>query len=125
MPELLRVKLDQIPGEFRDDGCSNSLDGWFGFNFRPACRSHDCDYCTRCWPAGAMTQGKRRVADYDLKMFIRAMLPWRWRWLGSVYRFGVHLAGGISAFDSCGPGAGERCRHNMPMPEWMKALPQG
>ena len=117
--DLLCTKLEQIPDEFVDDGCSNVRDGFLGWNFRPACRAHDADYCTRLWPAGAMTQAHRTVADRDLRDGIKAMLPWRYRWVGWCYRLGVHLGGGVSAFDSCGPTSGGRCRHNMPMPQWM------
>ena len=119
IPKLGWEMLDDIPREFIDDGCSNSRDSLFGFNFRWACRIHDHSYCTRCWPAGAMTQAHRRWADETLRNFIRGSLPWRWRWVGWWYRLGVHLGGGISAYDSCGITAGARCLHGMPIPDWM------
>ena len=119
MPKLAREMLLLVPPRFKDDGCSNSLDSMWGFDFRFACRIHDYAYCTRCHPAGSMTQGHRRVADENLAMMIRAVLPWRWRWVGWFYRFGVHWGGGVTAFDSCGSQAGELCRHNMPAPDWL------
>ena len=119
MPLLARHMLDEIPRGFVDDGCSNARDSIFGFDFRFACRIHDHAYCTRRWPAGHMTQAHRRVADENLGMMIRAVLPRRWRWVGWWYRRGVHLGGGVSAFDSCGPTQGDLCRHGMSKPEWM------
>jgi len=118
-PPWLCERLEKIPDEFKDDGCSNSRDSIFGFDFSEACRDHDHRYCTRCWTAGAMTQTHRHDADMDLRKGIRAMLPWRYRWAGWWYRLGVHWGGGISAFDSCGPTKGDICRHGMPKPEWM------
>ena len=120
MPRLMRDLLDSIPRDFIDDGCSNVRDSLVGYDFRAACRIHDWAYCTRCWSAGSMTQAHREWADQNLKLFIKAMLPWRMRWVGWWYRAGVHLGGGISAFDSCGPTRGSRCRHGMSMPDWMK-----
>ena len=121
MPVLLREILNEIPREFLSDGCSNVRDSIFGFDFRMACRAHNWMYCTRCHPAGTMTMSHKAQADQDLGMFIRAMLPRRWRWVGWWYRTGVHWAGGVSAFDSCGPTQGQRCRHGMAQPEWMAA----
>jgi hypothetical protein len=119
MPLLARHMLEEIPAGFVDDGCSNSRDSMFGFDFRWACRLHDHAYCTRCWPAGSMTQMHRRVADANLAMMIRSALPWRWRWVGWWYRRGVHYGGGVSAYDSCGATSGAICRHGMPIPDWM------
>jgi hypothetical protein len=66
-----------------------------------------------------MTAGARRFADTELRLNLRAFLPWRWRWLGWCYYFAVWRYGGMGAFDSCDARGGERCRHNLPMPEWM------
>lgn len=119
LPAMARYYLRLIPSRFKDDGCSNSLDSWFGFDFRWACRIHDWFYCTRCHLVGTMTSRKRQRADLLLRRFLRASVPWRWGWLKWIYWLGVHYGGGIKAFDSCGPEAGELCRHNMPMPAWM------
>ncbi|MCI0408176.1 MAG: phospholipase [Acidobacteria bacterium] len=111
--------LRDIPEEFVDDGCSAAPDGWLGFDFRYACRIHDWAYCTRAHPAGHMTQAHRHWADHLLGVLIAAALPWPWRWVGWTYRLMVHRHGGTTAYDSCGPEAGERCRHNLPRPRWM------
>lgn len=112
--------LAGIPAGFVDDGCSNSPDAWFRFDFRWACRIHDWRYCSRCHPAREMTQAGRTRADQELGMNIRAALPWRWRWVASIYQFEVWRWGGMAAWDSCGPEAGNRCRHGMPeRPEWL------
>jgi hypothetical protein len=36
--------------------------------------------------------------------------------------FGVRIGGGGSAWNSCGPSRGDRCRHNIEQPGWMRAL---
>jgi hypothetical protein len=120
-PDSARVLLETIPVGFVDDGCSNSPDSFLGFYFQPYCRIHDWRYCTRCWPAGSMTASARKWADMELGLNLRAALPWRWRWVGWIYRLGVWRYGGVSAFDSCGPTVGPVCRHNMPPPDWMGA----
>lgn len=112
--------LEQIPQLFHDDGCSNSPDGLFGFNFRWACRIHDWMYCTRCHKPGLMNYHRKLVADRVLKINIAAALPFRWRWVKHVYYAAVYVAGGLGSFNSCGRSAGERCRHNMPIPDWMR-----
>ena len=122
MPVEARLLLRSIPSRFRDDGCSRSFDSWFGFDFRPYCRIHDWSYCTRCHRPGRLTAQYRLYADRRLRRFLSAATPLRWRWLKWFYWAGVHLGGGISAFDSCGPDAGVLCRHDMPMPEWMERV---
>ena len=109
------LTLAGIPRGFMDDGCSNSPDEWFQFNFRWACRIHDWRYCTRCHPADEMTQTHRHAADKELAANIRASLPWRWGWLRYVYLFGVWRYGGVNAWNSCGPEVGTMCRHGMPL----------
>jgi hypothetical protein len=66
-----------------------------------------------------MTQAARRRADQELGENIRRSLPWRWRWVGWIYRLGVRRYGGVAAFDSCGPAAGLLCRHGQSQPAWM------
>ncbi len=114
--------LERIPKRFLDDGCSNSPDSVFGFDFRWACRIHDWEYCSRCHKAGRTTQTNRRFADREIKLFIGSALPWRWRWVRFVYYRVLKVAGGVDAWNSCGHTKGELCRHNMPMPGWMKRL---
>ena len=111
--------LRKIPPHFRDDGCSNSPDRWMGWDLRWACRIHDWRYCTRAHRAGTMTALRRARADKELRLNLRAFLPWRWRWLGWAYYVGVWRYGGMGSWDSCDATAGKLCRHNMPMPEWM------
>jgi hypothetical protein len=112
--------LASIPKEFRDDGCSNALDSWFGFDFAWACRIHDWRYCTRCHQAGSMDYACKVRDDRELQAFVACCLPWRWKWLGRVYKRAVLIAGGWNAYDSCGPEKGALCRHGMPMPRWMR-----
>ena len=52
--------------------------------------------------------------------FMKAVLPWRWWWLTKVYHIGLIRLGGDTAYDSCGKDVGERCRHNMEQPDWMR-----
>jgi hypothetical protein len=119
IPSTGESALREIPKNFVDDGCSNSPDGWFGFEFQWACRIHDYRYCTRCHDPGTMTYGMKLFADNELKRNIRYSLPWRWRWVRYVYHAGVWFGGNFSAWDSCGPDAGEVCRHGMSQPDWM------
>jgi hypothetical protein len=67
-----------------------------------------------------MNQAHREFADKALKKHLRELLPW-YLWLTPrlVYR-GVQLGGGTKAWNSCGPTRGDRCRHNIRMPRWMK-----
>ena len=69
-----------------------------------------------------MTQEARMQADYELRQHLREALPWRWRWTGWVYRFGVWRYGGITAFDSCDSTKGVLCRHKVARPAWMQEL---
>jgi hypothetical protein len=116
---LLAVIRSYFPG-FSDDGCTVSPDGLFGYDFSWACRIHDWRYCTRCHPPGSMSRLARRFADEELRMHMRASLPWYTRgWVPLVYRLVVRFFGRFGAWDSCGPEAGDLCRHQIPMPAWM------
>lgn len=112
-PPKAEELLQRIPAEFIDDGCSNAPDRLFGFDFAWACRIHDWRYCTRAHPPGTLTSSWRIMADVELREFIRASLPWRWRWVRWIYHAAVNLMGGYRAFDSCGMSAGPYCRHNL------------
>lgn len=139
--EALRARLAKIPDGFISDGCSNSPDSIFGFDLAWACELHDCDYCSRCHEAGDMTQSRRREADLRLRRYIGEALPWRWRWIKWVYWRVLKTAGGVDAWNSCGPNpwgdptelneaefalyqAG-LCRHGIARPEWQELLAEG
>jgi hypothetical protein len=122
LPEAAVGILAALPAAFKDDGCSNSPDSLFGFNFKWACRIHDSRFCSRSNLAGSMNQSARRRADRELRKFIRQSLPWRWRWVSWVYYGFVRHYGGRAAYNSCGADAGKKCRHNLVQPRWMKAL---
>lgn len=108
-----------VPASFKDDGCTNSPDSIFGFDFKWACRIHDWRYCTRCHDPGSMTYETKLRADMELKRHFKSSLPLRWRWIRYVYYAGVLAGGGFNAFDSCGPEEGETCRHDVTSPQWM------
>jgi hypothetical protein len=60
-------------------------------------------------------------ADEELRMHMRASLPWYTRvWVPLVYRVVVRLFGNFGAWDGCGPESGDLCRHNVSMPAWMR-----
>jgi len=109
-----------IPETFVDDGCSNSPDGLCGTDFRWACRIHDWRYCTRCHPFGTMCWKHRLKTDRELRRNLAVALPWWNQWIRFAYWFAVRRFGSFHAYDTCGPEAGERCRHNMEQPGWMK-----
>lgn len=121
IPDEARYYLALIPAEFRDDGCSRSPDSLFGFDFRWACRLHDWSYCTRAHPPGSLTYARKVAADYTLREHLKAALPLRWRWVRFIYQGAVLAFGGFGSFNSCGPEAGELCRHAMRRPPWMTA----
>ena len=133
----VRYNLAEIPQDFKDDGCSNSPDGFlmvvskrrglrwlkrFARSFKPYCRLHDARYCSRVNPAGTMNQRARTFADKELGRNIRGVLPFSLQWLGWGYFRATSEFGGRRAWNSCGPASGERCRHNLPMPQWMADL---
>ena len=115
--EMIRVA---IPDDFISDGCSDAPDVLWGVNVADLCVDHDALYCQRIWKAGALDQVWRTDADWYLGRGIMARLPWWQRWAGWVYHWFVHRFGGDNAFASCGPLEGERCRHNVATPEWMR-----
>jgi hypothetical protein len=129
-----RSVLKQIRHDFVDDGCSNSPDGFFMWakrwhwskglvrSFKWCCKIHDWRYCSRCHPAGTMHQEARTFADTELGWNVRSVLQFTMRWFGWLYWKATSNWGGRRAWNSCGPASGERCRHNMPMPEWMQML---
>jgi hypothetical protein len=126
-----RSILKKIPVHFRDDGCSNAPDGlflwakrwrwlhWLVRSFRWCCRIHDWRYCSRAHPAGSMNQAARHFADKELGWNVRGVTLFTLKWLGWGYFRATSDFGGRRAWNSCGPASGERCRHNMPQPEWM------
>jgi hypothetical protein len=110
------------PG-FEDDGLSFFPDWIFRhWNLCKAGRIHDWHYCSRCHAAGTMNQTRRDLADKYIKQHARELLPWLLRPISHLLRGGVFIGGGIRAWNSCGPSAGDRCRHNMKQPVWMVAL---
>jgi hypothetical protein len=128
IPDGAARVLAQIPDRFHDDGCSNSPDSWFGFDFSWACRIHDWRYCTRAQAlAGCETSPEAKAyADKRLREDIAASLPTRWGWVKYVYWRAVARLGDGS-YDSCQKEfAGGRslsqatrgvCRHELPWPE--------
>lgn len=122
IPEDAKRLLDLIPADFNDDGCSNSPDSIFGFDFKWACRIHNWSFCTRCHPPGTRTYAAEAQANIRLKRHIDAALPFRWSWVKYVYYTAVWRYGGMGAFNSCGPEAGFRCRHGQVQPKWMRDL---
>jgi hypothetical protein len=121
IPPAARTVLNLIPKRFIDNGCSMSPDSIIRNDIRWACRIHDWRYCTRCHRPGRLGTQYRRSADKELRLNLGAGLPWYVRWVRLVYHFAVrHWGDGDNAFDSCGIAAGAFCRHNMPMPAWMR-----
>jgi hypothetical protein len=115
--------LDEVPGRFQDNGCSMSPDSIFNTSIRWACRIHDYRYCSRAQEPGSMTDPQRKRADKELKRNLGLGLPWYSRWARWVYFTAVRLFGaGDHSFDSCDYHVGVLCRHNMPIPLWMKSL---
>jgi hypothetical protein len=115
--------IDQHFPDFVDDGLS-CFPGWMfrRWRLRRAGRKHDWDYCSRCHPPGSMNQAARARADAAIKANAKDILPWILHPVSYLLRGGTSLFGGIRAWNSCGPSAGERCRHNMKQPVWMLAL---
>jgi hypothetical protein len=116
---------DPIPADFVTDGCSSlgqvveRLLRWLDYEIEPFCKRHDWRYCTRCQPPGSMTYAAKIRADHELADGMASILPRALDWTaGAVYR-GVVIGGPFNAWDSCGPEAGERCRHGQLAPQWM------
>jgi hypothetical protein len=124
-PKKLDYYLTQIaqlwPG-FEDDGLS-----WFPdwiyrrWELHLAGRVHDWHFCSRCHLAGSMTRGAEKFANRAIRKHSRELLPWWIRATPFILYYGVKF-GAHNAWDSCGPHAGERCRHNIKKPAWMRAL---
>lgn len=119
--------LDQIDAQypdFKDDGLSGGFPDWLysRWDLWKAGRVHDWHYCSRCHPQGSMDQDHRRRADRLLRQHARELLPWFLQIAPIVLYWGVRLGGGTEAWHSCGPIVGERCRHNILMPGWMKEI---
>jgi hypothetical protein len=115
-----------IPEDFIDDGCSSLgkvLEKLFlklSYDLRPICRAHDHASCTRCHPAGTMTEARKIRVAWEMRESMRELLPWYLDWTaGRVYRV---LAFWPGYFDTCSQEVGLYCRHGQPMPEWMKRL---
>ncbi len=76
-----------------------------------------------------MTDGRLRIVNQEVRIFLREFLPWRWRWLGRLMRAGLWLSRGSGYFDSCDRNAAGaspqqlvegRCRHGLKRPYWMR-----
>jgi len=113
--------LNSIPEDFVDDGCSNAPDSIFCKPIYFACRIHDFRYCTRAHPEGTMCPAHRKAADKELRRNMCTALPWYSQWIRWIYYRAVRRFGTLSAYNSCGPRAGNLCRHNLRPPTWMIA----
>lgn len=111
--------IQAIPAHFHSDCCSGGPDHVLGVGIKHHCRAHDAAYCQRLWPAGSLDQQWRDAADRQLGVEIRSELPYCLKWIGWLYFRGTHRFGGDNAYASCGPLAGDRCRHNIERPDWM------
>jgi hypothetical protein len=120
LPDEHLERIEQIPEEFESDGCSNSPDRWCGWDLRPYCLVHDWEHCSRCHKPEEMNHAHRVESNERLRRGLDNAIPWRWGFIKHIYYSMVNLFGGVRSWDSCGPTVGERCRHNMPMPMWMK-----
>lgn len=118
------TRIAQLTPDFVDDGLSGGFPDWMyeRWNLHLAGRVHDWHYCTRCHRAGTMDQTHRKYADLCLRVHSQQLLPWWMNVAPWVLYFGVRWFGDERAFDSCGADVGERCRHNMLQPTWMRAL---
>lgn len=133
-------RIEELTPDFTDDGLSCFPDWIYRYvlrlNISPAGRVHDWHYCSRAHGRGTMNQTRRLFADLALRTHARELLsvvkPSRFRLLRFVRRVrarmprlapivlyaAVRAFGGTSAFDSCGPKSGARCRHNLTAPRW-------
>ena len=112
--------MPRVPANFIDDGCSNSPDSLCGTNFRWACRIHDWRYCTRAQPEGTMNKQSRKAADKELRKNLAIALPWYWQPIRWVYYRAVRRFGSLHSYNTCGPSAGNSCRHGLTPPGWMR-----
>jgi hypothetical protein len=118
IPQEAQKNLKKIPKGFKDDGCTNSPDKLFGFNFKWACQIHDWRYCSRCHEPRNMRHQDKVAADRELRKNIKSSLPFRWRWVAFVYYTAVWRYGGLGSWDSCLT-TDKKCRHNVGKPKWM------
>lgn len=116
--------IAQAYPDFVDDGLSGGFPDWLyaRHDLHLAGRVHDWHYCSRCHPQGSMDQDHRKFADRALMKHARELLPWYLQVAPLVLYLGVRLGAGMEAWNSCGPTRGERCRHNIRMPEWMRSI---
>jgi hypothetical protein len=112
--------LAQIPRRFTDDGCSYSPDSLFHNEIGWACRIHDYRYCTRASGERDMSAEERLEADKELRTNIALSFPKWLGWVRFVYYRLVRRFGSMTAWNSCGFDAGERCKHNINRPLWME-----
>jgi hypothetical protein len=107
--------------DFEDDGLSGGFPDWMykKWLLGLAGRVHDWHYCTRCHKAGSMTDPQKKWADKALRKHARELLPWYLCLAPIILYVGVRVGGGFGSWDSCGPEAGDRCRHNIKQPDWM------
>jgi len=115
---IARSILQKIPRRFVTDGCSSAPDSILGRDLRWCCKIHDWRGCTRAHRPGSLTQGACNFAAKELGWNVRSALRLGTRWIGWLY-YRVTYRFTEVYWDSCGPEAGERCRHNLPMPGWM------
>jgi hypothetical protein len=116
--------IAKLTPDFTDDGLSFFPDWIYRLVLRhdlaPAGRVHDWHYCTRCHRSGGMNQARRKFADLALRRHARELLHGHFHVAPLVLYAGVRWFGGGEAWNSCGPTRGERCRHNMRAPSWMR-----
>ena len=110
--------------DFEDDGLSGGFPDWMynRWDLSNAGIVHDWHYCTRCHKPGSMTDTSKKFADKALRVHARELLPWYLRLAPWILYIGVAIGGGYGSWDSCGPEAGARCRHNIEQPPWMADL---
>ena len=121
IPEEHLERIEQVPDEFKSDGCSNSPDRWLGWDYRPYCLVHDWEHCTRCHIPEKMNNAHRMESNARLLRGLDAATPWRWGFVKHAYYSMVHLFSGVRSWDSCDHSVGDLCRHNMAQPDWMLA----
>jgi hypothetical protein len=119
------IQIAQLWPDFKDDGLSWFPDWIYRLilrhNITPAGRAHDWGYCSRCHKRREMTSERRLFADRALRKHARELLHGHFRITPLVLYAGVRLFG-RKAWNSCGPDEGERCRHDIEQPVWMRAL---
>ena len=113
------MQIAQLWPGFVDDGLSWFPDWIYArWDLHLAGRVHDWLFCTRCHRPGSMTRGAEKHANRVLRKLARDLLPWWIRATPFILYYGVKF-GAHSAWDSCGPDVGERCRHDIARPVWM------